>query len=107
MAKYLVTELKGYSFRLLDLESGKEIRAMKKEYDLCVGSLIEADIEVSGGSIDSMKIISEIVGDSSKPRVELSVSDYKIGDLYEGVPILNFGKSYAKKGVKVAYAYFK
>lgn len=106
--KLLIKELKGYSYRILDVETSKTFRAMKKDFDFCVGSLLDVqDFEASGDLIIAMTIIKEIVGDTSKARVELDTEEYKIGDLYDGVPILSFGRSYAKAGKKMAYAYFK
>lgn len=107
--KLLVKEIRGYSFRLLDLESNQTYRLMKKEApsDLVVGSLLTADIETSDDLITDITILDEIIGDSSKARVEVCVDDVKIGDLIDGVPVLNLGKVYAKGGKKMAYAYFK
>jgi len=108
--KLLILEKKGYSFRLLDIESRKTYRALSRNFNIIftVGSLLEVDeVSVSGDLIEAFNLITETVGDSTKPRVELCIDDYKVGDIFEGVPILTLGKSYAKAGKKVAYAYFK
>lgn len=105
----LVTEKKGSTFRLFDIKEKITYRLFQRDVDidLTIGSLIECEIEVYGDLITSIKVINEIVGDSSKARVELPINDFKVGYLYEGVPILRFGSSYAKGGKKVAFAYFK
>lgn len=104
----LVQEIKGSSFRLLDIAENKYYRAMKADFNLCVGSLLTVDsLEVYGDLIESMSIAGEVVGDSEKARIEVDTAIVKIGDLIEGVPVLNLGKSYAKAGKKMAYAYFK
>lgn len=106
--KLLVKELKGYSFRLVNIETQETYRAMKKEHDLLVGSLLDvSDVDFSSDLINSMTVNNEIVGDSTKERIEVCVDEVKLGDLIDGVPVLNFGRTYAKKGKKMAYAYFK
>ena len=105
----LVTEKKGSTFRLFDIKEKITYRLFQRDIDidLTIGSLIGGEIEVYGDLITSIKVANEVIGDSSKARVELPINDFKIGDLYEGVPILRFGSSYAKGGKKVAFAYFK
>ena len=106
--KLLVQELKGHSYRLLDLDSRNYFRAMKKDYDLTVGSILHtANEDITGDLISEMTIILEVVGDSTKARVEVCADDVKVGDLIDGVPVLNIGKTYAKQGKKMAFAYFK
>lgn len=108
MTKLLVKELKGYTFRLLDLETYKTFRAHKNEFDLTIGSLLTVDdIELFNDLITKMNVTSEIVGDSTKERIKVFIDEVKIGDLIDGVPILNFGQNWAEKGRKVSYAYFK
>ena len=34
--KLLIKELKGYSYRILDVETSKTFRAMKKDFDFCL-----------------------------------------------------------------------
>ncbi|MDO4700689.1 MAG: hypothetical protein Q4A69_08405 [Moraxella sp.] len=107
MKTLLVKEFKGYSFRLIDVATNETYRAMKKEHDLAVGSLLTVnELNVENDLIKSMVITNEIVGDSSKKRIEVCVDEVKLGDLIDGIPVLNFGKIYAKKGKKMAYAYF-
>lgn len=102
----LVKEKKGYTVRLIDIENGIELRSDNK--NLTIGSLLTAkNVEITGNFITSMNIISEIIGDSSKGRVEVDISKVKLGDLIDGVPVLGLGKTYAKSGKKMAYAYFK
>lgn len=106
----LVKEKKGYSFRLLNTKTGETFRAFQKDFkniSFLVGSLLTAQMEASDDLITSIEILNEVVGDSTKTRVEVEVENVKIGDLIDGVPVLNFGQVYAKKGKKVAYAYFK
>lgn len=109
MERLLVRELKGATYRLLDLNTNKEIRAFERDFpevDFIVGTLFECEYKNSG-CLSEFTVINEILGDNSKERVELPIKKYSIGDVFEGVPILNFGRAYAKKGEKVAYAYFK
>lgn len=107
--KFIVKEIKGYSYRLINIEDNCEYRLLKRDaYDgIVLGSLITANVELSGKAIMEIELLDEIVGDSSKNRVEVCTDDYKLGDLIDGVPIVNFGRSYAKNGKKMAYAYFK
>jgi len=106
--KILVTEKKGSSFRLLDLENNISYRAMQKDFkNLFVGSLLTvSNFEAQSDLIISMTIDNEIVGDSSKKRIEVDTAVVKVGDLIDNVPVLKFGQAYAKAGKKVAYAYF-
>lgn len=112
--KFLVKEKKGYSFRLLCLETEKTYRVFQRDFkniDFVTGSLLTVsninDEELLGDLISSFTVDNEIMGDSSKKRVEVCVDDFKIGDLIDGVPILNFGIAYAKDRKKMRYAYFK
>jgi intracellular sulfur oxidation DsrE/DsrF family protein len=57
--------------------------------------------------LGALSVEIEIIGDSSKERVEVCTEQVSIGDLIDGVPIVNFGAKYAIKGHKMAYAYFK
>ncbi len=109
MAKLLVKEKKGASWRLKDLESGKEHRAFERDFpeiDFIPGSLFICEY-VDRGCLAELKIEKEILGDSSKERVEVCVDEVKVGDLIDGIPVLNLGRRYAKGGKKMAYAYFK
>ena len=111
MTKLLVIEMKGKTYRLLDIDSKDIYRVFQRDFDsvdFIVGSLFEvSNMKTSGTLIMSFDVVNETLGDSTKPRVELCIDEYKIGDLVDGVPILNFGKKYAKAGKKVAYAYFR
>jgi len=106
--KILVTEKKGSSFRLLDLENNYSYRANQKDFkNLLVGSLLTvSNFEALSDSIISMTIDNEIVGDSSKKRIEVDTASVKVGDLIDNVPVLKLGQAYAKAGKRVAYAYF-
>ena len=105
--KLLVKEFKGSSFRLVDINTRTTYRAMKSDFkNLLVGSLLNADIESSDDLILKMTINNEVFGDSSKQRIEVCTDEVKLGDLIDGVPVLSFGKEYAKKGKRTAYAYF-
>lgn len=108
-SKLLVKEVKGYSYRLLDLELGETFRLHRseaKKLNLTVGSLLTCDYETSGSAISDLKIHHEVIGDSSKKRVEVDTTEVSVGDLIDGVPVLNLGTVYAKAGKKMAYAYF-
>lgn len=108
--KLLIAEKKGYSFRLKDPQTDETYRVFARDYpeiDFVIGTLLICDYKASEGMIDSIIVHKEIVGDSEKAKVEVCVDDFQIGDLIDGTPILRFGKKYAKKGKKMAYAYFK
>ena len=107
--KILVKEKRGYSFRLLDLENNISYRAMQKDFKnlFLVGSLLTvSNFEAQSDLIISMTIDNEIIGDSSKKRIEVDTAVVKVGDLIDNVPVLKLGQAYAKAGKKVAYAYF-
>ncbi|CAH0530720.1 hypothetical protein CTH30272_03062 [Allocatenococcus thiocycli] len=108
--KLMISEKKGYSYRLKDPKTNETFRVFARDYpeiDFIVGTLLVCDYKASGDMIDSITVHKEIVGDSSKAKVEVCVEDFSIGDLIDGTPILKFGKQYAKKGKKMAYAFFK
>jgi hypothetical protein len=108
--KLLVKEKKGYSFRLLDIDTKEVYRAFQRDFKLkfVAGSLLEiSSLEHDMGMITSMKVENEVIGDSSKARIEVDTDLVKVGDLIDGVAVLNLGQVYAKKGKKMAYAYFK
>ena len=108
--KFLVLGKSGATFRLRDLETGKSFRAFGRDHpdvDFLQGTLFIGEFETSGDLLDKMDISEEILGDSAKKPVELCTDDFKVGDLVDGVPILNFGRMYAKGGKKCAKAYFK
>jgi len=111
MANLLVKEKKGGTFRLLDLDTGITIRAFERDFpevDFIVGTLFICTYEEAYlGYLGALSVEMETVGDSSKKRVEVCTEEVSIGDLIDGVPIVNFGAKYAKKGRKMAYAYFK
>jgi len=83
MQQLLVRELKGATYRLLDLELGTEIRAFQRDFenvDFIVGTLFECDYE-AGAILQTLTIHNEIIGDSEKERIELPIDDYKVGGL--------------------------
>ena len=80
---------------------------LKAKKRLTVGTLIYCeDVEFNGDLIESMRVVDEIIGDSTKPKLKVVVGSKKIGELVDGVPIMGFGKEWAEKGQKVCYAYF-
>lgn len=108
--RLLIAEKKGYSYRLKDPQSNETFRVFARDFpeiDFIIGTLLICDYEADGDMIDSITVHKEIVGDSDKAKIEVCVEDFSIGDLIDGTPILRFGKQYAKKGKKMAYAYFK
>lgn len=106
--KLLIVAKKGYSFRLLDIESQIMYRALESEFpDLAIGGLMLAErVKITGDLIESMNVLFTIKGDSAKPRVEKIAGDFAIGDLVDGVPILSIGKPYYRGGEKRVYVYF-
>ena len=109
MAKLLVIEKRGYTHRLLDLDKGKMIRAFQRNYseiDFIPGTLFICEYE-DDGHLKNFIVEEEILGDSEKKRIEICTDELSVGDLIDGVPILNIGKKYAKNGRKMAYAYFR
>ena len=95
MSKLLIQEKKGSTFRLFDLETKKVLRVFErdfKEIDFTVGSLLDCKYDFRGDLIEDLKVNNEIVGDSSKARIEVNVAEVKIGDLIDGVPVLSIGK---------------
>lgn len=107
--KLLVKEIKGYSFRLLNLNNGKSYRALSREFkDMVVGELLTViNFDPLSELIEELEIIAITAPDSSKGRVAVSLDQFQIGDLVDGVPILNLGKRFYKDGDLRAYAYFK
>jgi len=110
MANLLVKEKKGRTFRLLDLDNGNTIRAFQRDFpeiDFIVGTLFICTYEEKGDLLGTLSVDIEIIGDHSKERVEVYTDQVSIGDFIDGVPVVNIGVKYAKKGHKMAYAYFK
>jgi hypothetical protein len=113
MKKLLIKEKKGYSFRAIDIETKKTYRIFQsdfKDFKFTVGALLEVELNdenIYGDLINSMTINKEILGDSTKAKIKVNADTTKIGDLIDGVPILNFGTIWSEKGCKLAYAYFK
>jgi hypothetical protein len=108
--KLLVKEYKGYTYRLIDVDTEQEMRVFSRDFkkiDFIVGNLFKCNYVASGNLIQELDIIEEFLGDSSKTRVEICIDNFKIGDLIDNVPIFSIGTSYVKNGKKMAYAYFK
>lgn len=108
MTKLLVQQLKGYSFRLLNLEDGQIYRALRQEFpDLTPGELLTVtSFETSGDLVEELEVVSITAPNTSKKRIKVSLSEFKVGDLVDGAPILGLGQSFYEDGEKKAYAYF-
>jgi hypothetical protein len=109
MSKLLVKEKKGATYRLFDLDTEQTVRAFQRDFkdiDFIIGTLFECEY-TDNGCLNNLDVKKEILGDSQKQRVEVHTDDIKIGDLVDGVPVLNLGQKYVKDGQKMAYAYFR
>lgn len=107
--KFVVKERKGASFRLIESLTESEYRLHYSDMpdDLFVGCMVVAKVKVQGKLITDIKPLQIVVGDSTKERVEVCREEYQVGDLIDGVPIMSFGKVYAKQGKKMCFAYFR
>lgn len=106
--KLLVQKLKGYSFRLLDIDSGSILRALVRKYpSLAIGELLLVeDLVLKGDLIEKMNIFFCVKGDHRKERKPISFDTTKVGDLIDGVPVLHIGQAFYVNDEKKAYAYF-
>lgn len=106
----LVTEKKGYSFRLqlLSEESPTIYRALAKRYpSLVVGDLlIVKELKVTGDLIERMIVVRTISGSSDKQRVLVDANKTSVGDFIDNVPILRIGSTFNVGQERKAYAYF-
>lgn len=107
--RFLVTNFRGSSFRLLDLDTKEQFRALESMFpDMVPGTLLRAtNVATEDTLITRLEVEVAVVGDASKPRQVVETKKTRIGDLVDGVPVMRLGPVFYDKGVKKAYAYFK
>ncbi len=112
--KLVLTQKKAYFFYATDCETEKTIKLSfqdKEKFNLTCGTIIEAEVEVTGFNEANMhyefiKLLNESIPDGREKVIE-EYNKYKSGDTYDSTIVLKTGQPFIKNGNKVQYLYFK